>query len=278
MEEKKTISSEWEFEHLEVTKDPKNYITTVIMNHPPLAVGDSRVNTIGPKLLDNLDKVVDLLYDDTNTRVIILRGSKNCFSGGADFGANEASSPWLLKKRTIKGSRIFKRFRDIPTPVIAAIEGYAFGGGLELAMNCDFRFAVENAFLGLPEVTVGMHPGWGGNQLMVRHIGVGRAMELILTGKVISAQEAYRIGLITQFFDSNRFDRGVYRFAKNMTKNCNPIGVGIAKQMINFGAAAPLDVGLEMEAYGIGMVSTTNDFMEGITALLEKRKPKYKNQ
>ena len=145
-------------------------------------------------------------------------------------------------------------------------------------MNCDLRFATKRTILGLPEVTVGMHPGWGGTQLMSRHIGVGRTMELILMGKVISSQRAYEIGLINDVFEVDRFEKSVYKAAKYMAKSCNPIGVGIAKQMVNFGASVPLDIGLEMESYGLGMVSGTDDFMEGITALLEKRRPKYKNK
>lgn len=277
-------NKDWEFNHIEVKRDLKNFVTTLVMDHPPISEREARINTIGPELLDDLAKVSDLLYDDPESRVIIVRGSKNCFSGGADFGDTSdpntelIASPWAVKKRVVKGQRIFKRFRDMPKPVIAAIEGYAFGGGLELAMNCDLRYAKEGAIMGLPEVTVGMHPGWGGTQLMSRHIGVGRTMELILLGEVIPAQKAYEIGLINGVFGKDQFERKINTLAKSIVKRCTPIGVGIAKQMVNFGGSVPLDIGLELEAYGFGIVSSTEDYKEGITSLHEQRRPKYKDK
>ncbi|KKK62060.1 hypothetical protein LCGC14_3008110, partial [marine sediment metagenome] len=199
----------WEFKHLEITK--KNFVTTIVMDHPPLSKLDTRVNTMGPGLVDELGKVQDLLYDDPETRVIILRGSKHYFSGGGDFGGEISTEPrnipWSVKKGVVKGQRVFKRFRDIPIPVIAAIEGYAGGGGLEIAMSCDLRYATEDTVLRQIETAVGMIPGWGGTQLMVRHIGVGRTMELMLLGKEFSAQRAYEIGLINGVFSKEDFEK-----------------------------------------------------------------------
>lgn len=276
----------WEFNHIEVNKDLKNHITTLILDHPPLSELDTRVNSLGPALVEELGKVFELLYDDLDTRIIILKGSKHYFSGGGDFGGGEPPEPgkpleikaWATKKGVVKGQRIFKKIREIHIPVIAAIEGMATGGGLELAMSCDLRYAREDAMMGLFETTYGMIPGWGGTQLMVRHIGVGRTMELILKGEVISAQRAYEIGLINGVFKKEEFDEKVYEVAKEIIGKCTPVGIGIAKQMINFGSDVPLDIGLELEAYGYGTVANSKDFLIGLMTGGEGKKPNYLNE
>ena len=122
-----------------------------------------------------------------------------------------------------------------------------------------------------------MIPGWGGTQLMVRHIGVGRTMELMLLGKEFSAQRAYEIGLINGVFSNENFEKEVYEIANYIVEQCAPIGVGIAKQMVNFGGSVPIDVGLEMESYGYGLVAGTTDYIEGLMAAGQGRSPKYKN-
>lgn len=167
---------EWEFEHIEVIRDEKNFITTLVLNHPPLMEGDTRINTMGPKLVDELYKVSDLLYDD-DTRVIVLRGSKNCFISGADFGRPEGELPverinsWDIKKYCARETRIFKRFSDMPKPVIAALEGLIIGAGLELSLYCDLRYATQGALFGFPEVIVGMLPGNAGTHTSTTSLG-----------------------------------------------------------------------------------------------------------
>ena len=276
----KEEKNDWEFKHLEIKKE--NFVTTIVMDHPPLSNLDTRVNTMGPALVDELGKVQDLLYNDHETRVIILRGSKNYFSGGGDFGGEPPTEPrniaWSVKKGVVKGQRVFKRFRDIPIPVIAAIEGYAGGGGLEIAMSCDLRYATEDTVFRQIETAVGMIPGWGGTQLMARHIGVGRTMELMLLGKEFSAQRAYEIGLINGVFSEEDFEKEVYEVANYIVAQCAPIATGIGKQMVNFGGTVPIDVGLEMESYGYGIVAGTTDFIEGLMAAGQGRPPKYKNK
>ena len=260
------------FETIKLEQDKENFVTTVILSKPPL-------NTISLKLLQELNQVIDFLYNDDYTRVIVVRGSNNCFSAGADITSfKDANTPWLSKKGTIMGQRVFKRLRDIPKPVIAAIEKYAFGGGLELAMNCDIRYATTNTKMGLTEVTLGLIPGWGGTQLMVRHLGVGRTMELALTGARITADQAATIGLINKSIPEDQFEKEVYELAKTMGVTCAPIAVGIVKQMVNFGSQIPLDIGLEMESYASGLVKSTDDFNEGTQAFLQKKKPEFKNK
>ena len=260
------------FETIKLDKDKENYVTTIILNKPPL-------NTISLKLLQELNQAIDHLYSDDETRVIIVRGSNKCFSAGADITSfKDANTPWLSKKGTIIGQRVFKRLRDIPKPVVAAMEKYAFGGGLELAMNCDIRYAVETTQMGLTEVTLGLIPGWGGTQLMVRHLGVGKTMELALTGARITADKAEKMGLINKAIPEDQFENEVLNLAKTMSTKCAPIAVGMVKQMVNFGAQIPLDVGLEMESYASGLVKSTEDFNEGTQAFLQKRKAEFKNK
>ncbi|MHA1331495.1 MAG: enoyl-CoA hydratase-related protein, partial [Candidatus Hodarchaeales archaeon] len=260
-----------EFENIEISKDPENFVTTIWLNNPP-------VNTIGGNMLDELNKALDLLLDDYDTRVIVLRGKANCFSAGADLAGGIPDSPWAFKKYVRKGQLTFKRFRDFPKPVIAAIERYAFGGGLELSMSCDLRYAKKSAKLGLTEVTLGLIPAWGGTQLMVRHLGVGKTMELILLGERIEAKRAFKMGLINAYFDDDEFEEKVYEIAKKIATRCSPIAVGITKQMVNYGSKIPQDIGLLMESYGGGLVFSTEDLQEGIFAFMQKRKPEFKNR
>ena len=271
---------EAKFEHIEITRDPENYVATLTMNHPPLNSNDKRVNTMGPGLVEELRFVPEIFRFDPETRVIIIKGSKNCFASGADLSGStsEESTPWLTKQYVSRMTRIFKSFRDLGKPVIAAIEGLTIGAGLELALNCDLRYAKESASFSFAEVLVGMFPGNAGTQLLARNIGLGRAMEMILTGKTISAKRAYEIGLVTDVFKAERFEKKVYKVAKSLAKTSAPIAVGIAKQIVNFSYSIPLDIGIELDAYGFGLVSSTEDYKEGIEAMWEGRPPKYKNK
>jgi len=268
------------FEHIEIVRDPENYVTTVIMNHPPINPNDKRVNTMGPNLVEELKIIPEIFRYDLNTRVIILKGSNNCFSSGADLmgTTSEEASPWFTKQFVSRQTRVFKSFRDLGKPVIAAIEGFTAGAGFELALNCDLRYAKETASFCFGEILIGMFPGNAGSHLLARHVGLGRAMEIILTGKVISAQKAFEIGLANDTFKGERFEKRVYKIAKSLAKNSAPIAVGIAKQIVNFSNSIPLDVGLELDAYGFGLVSSTEDYKEGITAMWEGRSPNYKNK
>lgn len=271
---------ESKFEHIEIVRDRENFITTLTMNHPPLNPNDKRVNTMGSGLVEELKFVPEIFRFDPDTRVIIIKGSNNCFGSGADLtgSTDEESTPWLTKRFVSRWTRIFKSFRDLGKPVIAAIEGLLIGADFELALNCDLRYAKETASFSFGEVLVGMLPGNAGTHLLARHIGLGRAMEMILTGKTISAQRAYEIGLVNDIFKEEQFEKKVYKVAKSLAKVSAPIAVGIAKQIVNYSFSIPLDVGLELDAYGFGLVSSTEDYKEGIKAMWEGRRPKYKNK
>ena len=271
---------ESKFEHIEIIRDRENFITTLIMDHPPLNPNDKRVNTMGPGLMEELRFIPEIFRFDLDTRVILIKGSKNCFSSGSGLvgTTSEETTPWLTKKYVSRMTRIFKSFRDLGKPVIAAIEGLIIGAGLELALNCDLRYAKETASFSFGEVLVGLFPGNAGTHLLARNIGLGRAMEMILTGKTISAKRAYEIGLVNEIFKEDRFEKRVYKIAKSLATNSAPIAVGIAKQIVNYSNSIPLDIGLELDAYGFGLVSSTEDYKEGIEAMWEGRRPNYKNK
>ncbi|MHA1458021.1 MAG: enoyl-CoA hydratase/isomerase family protein [Promethearchaeota archaeon] len=241
---------ESKFEHIKIRRDPENFVTTLTMNHPPLNPNDKRVNTMGPGLVEELRFI----------------------------STDEESTPWLTKQYVSRMTRIFKSFRDLGKPVIAAIEGLLIGAGFELSLNCDLRYAKETASFTFGEILVGMFPGNAGTHLLARNIGLGRAMEMILTGKTISAKRAYEIGLVNDVFKDERFDKRVYKIAKTLAKSSAPIAMGIAKQIVNYSNSIPLDVGIELDAYGFGLVSSTEDYKEGIEAMWEGRPPKYKNK
>ncbi|MHA1192072.1 MAG: enoyl-CoA hydratase/isomerase family protein [Promethearchaeota archaeon] len=271
---------ESKFEHIKIRRDPENYVTTLTMNHPPLNPNDKRINTMGPGLVEELRFIPEIFRFDNETRVIIIKGSNNCFTSGADLtgSTDEESTPWLTKQYVSRMTRIFKSFRDLGKPVIAAIEGLLIGAGFELSLNCDLRYAKETASFTFSEILVGMFPGNAGTHLLARNIGLGRAMEMILTGKTISAKRAYEIGLVNDVFKDERFDKRVYKIAKTLAKSSAPIAMGIAKQIVNYSNSIPLDVGIELDAYGFGLVSSTEDYKEGIEAMWEGRPPKYKNK
>ncbi len=247
-------------------------VTKLVLNRP------DRLNTISPEMLDELDKAISMLWNDKDTRVVVITGAGDrAFSAGADLTAL-ITHAFDFVEHLRKGERIFRRISEMPKPVIAAINGYALGGGLELAMACDIRLAKKSAVIGLPEVTLGLLPGWGGTQRMVKLIGISRTMQLALTGERISAEEAERYGLVNKVFDDEKFEEEVMKYARDMAEKCAPIAMAIIKRVVNKGGEVPMDVGLEMESFGGGILFTTEDLREGISAFLRKEKPKFKGR
>lgn len=265
-------SGKREFKTIKIVKDPETKVTKLVLNRP------ERLNAISPEMLEELDEAITLLWNDEDTRVIVVTGAGDrAFSAGADLTAMTASVFEFLE-RTRKGERIFRRLSEIPKPVIAAINGYALGGGLEIAMSCDIRLAKKSAIIGLPEVTLGLIPGWSGSQRLVKLVGISRAMQLALTGERITAEEAERYGLINKVFDDDSFEEEVMKYARDVAERCAPIAAAIIKRLINKGGEVPMDVGLEMESFGAGIVFSTEDLREGISAFLRKEKPRFKGR
>ena len=263
--------AEEEFENFKIEKDVESKVTKVIIDRPP-------VNAIHDGVLDELNKVIDLLWTDADTRAIFLTGGgEKAFSAGADVaGGNIPSNHFEYLELNRKGERTFRRLSEIPKPVIAVINGYALGGGLELAMACDIRLAKKSALIGFPEVTLGIIPGWGGTQRTVKLIGISKAMELVLTGDRITAEEAAKFGLINRVYDDDKFEEEAMKFAKGLATRCAPLSMAVAKRLVNKGGEVPMDIGLEMESFGGGLLYPTEDMQEGMMARMTKRPPEFK--
>uniref|UniRef100_A0A7C3RAB6 DUF3479 domain-containing protein n=1 Tax=Archaeoglobus fulgidus TaxID=2234 RepID=A0A7C3RAB6_ARCFL len=270
--EKEGEKKEDEFKTIKIEK-LEGGVTKLILNRP------DRLNTISPEVLDELDRAITQLWNDRDTRVIVITGAGDrAFSAGADLAGSIITHPFDFLEHNRRGERVFTRLREIPKPVIAAINGYALGGGLEIAMNCDIRLAKKSAVLGLPEVGLGILPGWSGTQRMVKLIGISRAMQLALTGERITAEEAERWGLVNKVFDDDKFDEEVMNYAKNIAERCAPLSMALIKRLINKGGEVPMDVGLEWECTAAGLLFATEDMREGISAFLRKDKPQFKGR
>jgi enoyl-CoA hydratase len=225
--------------------------------------------------MGELVKALEELDGDQAVRVIILTGSERAFAAGADLKEMSQSGPVDL----ILGRRfeLWDRLRKIAKPIIAAVSGYCLGGGNELAMNCDIIIASENATFGQPEVNVGIMPGAGGTQRLIRAVGKYKAMEMILTGKPITAQEAYRVGLVNRIVPTESLLDEAKKMANEIASK-PPISVRAAKEAILKAQDTALEVGLDFERKSFYMLFATEDGKEGMKAFLEKRKPNFKGR
>jgi enoyl-CoA hydratase/3-hydroxyacyl-CoA dehydrogenase len=255
-----------EFKYLILEKE--DCIYRILLNNPKL-------NLISLDLLEDLNDAIDLISSDKTARVVLVEGNNNVFSAGADLKNSKFNNTQDLVDFFRKGERVFRRLSDIPAITIAVMKGFAFGGGLELSIACDLRISDESTMLGLPEVTLGLIPGWGGTQRLPRLIGVSRAMGFIMTGERINAIEAYNMGLINKLHKED-VSKYALEFAKNLASSVSPISAMIAKRLVNKAAEVPMDVGLDMESLGGAALYGLSDFKEGINAFFEKRKPVFK--
>jgi enoyl-CoA hydratase/3-hydroxyacyl-CoA dehydrogenase len=253
-------------------KEPKLKIAWLTLNRP------DKLNTFNEDLVNGLQQSFRAFEEDKETRVIIITGAgEKAFSAGADLGAFTGVTPLRAQYMSSKGHELFGMIEKLPQPVIAAINGYAFGGGCEIALACDFRLAAERAKIGLTEVDLSLLPGWGGTQRMPRIIGLPKAREAIMFAKRYTAEEALDIGLVDRVFPNDTFEEEVRNFAKALAEQ-SPVALNQVKQCLNYSTQVPLEVGLAYEAQAFGKLFATKDLFEGITAFLQKRKPEYKNE
>ena len=255
----------------------------VLKKAPPLAwITLSRVhrhNTITPKMMDELETVANDLARDGAVRVVIISGEGGkAFSAGADLTTFEFNSPLKAFEASRRMFEVFSLFEKMPKPVIAAINGYAFGGGCELALACDFRLASESSQIGLTETSLGIIPGAGGTQRLLRLVGLSKAKELIYFGERLPAQEALKAGLLDRVYANDSFQTEVEGFAKKLAKRA-PVSLKLAKYAINLAQQVPnADAGQLFEAGGFGVVLSTQDASEGISSFLSKKEPEFKGE
>jgi len=244
-------------------------IATITINRPEVR------NALNPETNQEIAARLDDAMKDENIYVIVITGAGDrAFSSGADINIMQGISASKAREFSKTGQEIFDKVETLDKPVIAAINGYALGGGLELTMACDLRIASENAKMGQPEINVGLIPGWGGTQRLPRYVGKAIAKELIFTGKMIDAKTAERYGLVNAVVPLDQLKTAVKELAKEIMKKPR-VGIKLAKELINSSTETNLRTGMAHEADAFGIVSTTEEFKEGVKTYLETKKPKY---
>lgn len=250
----------------------ENGVATIAINRP------KALNALNLATLTELKDVVEKIAVDKAVQVVVITGAgEKSFVAGADIV--EMSTKNAVEGRVWGqvGQNVFTEIENLPQPVIAAVNGFALGGGCELACACDIRYASENAKFGQPEVGLGITPGFGGTQRLTRVVGRGHAKELIYTANIIDAQEALRIGLVNKVVPQAELMDVVMKVAKTITKKA-PVAVQLAKAAINRGINCDVVTGISYEAEVFGLCFATADQKEGMKAFIEKRKPTFEGK
>ncbi len=252
--------------------EKKENIGLLTINRP------EKLNAISNELISELKNLLDEIENDEGLRVLIITGAGDkAFVAGADIKELVDRDARLGRRISQERQKIFSRIENLSVPVIAAVNGYALGGGLELALACSIRVCSEKAQFGAPEVKLGIIPGDGGTQRLPRLVGLGRAMELILTGDFIDAQEAYRIGLVNKVLPQEELMEKAMELAKKIASR-PPLAVRFAKEAVNRSQEGDAASGFALESYLHALSCTTEDKKEGVSAFLEKRKGKFKGK
>ena len=249
--------------------EKRNGIAYVTINRP------DKLNALNRKVMQELQECFQDIEKDNEVRAVILTGAgERAFVGGADINELAVQTPVEGKETSVRGQEILDFIEHLGKPVIAAINGFALGGGCELAMACTLRIASENARLGQPEVKLGLIPGYAGTQRLPRLVGKGRALEMLLSGDPISASEAYRMGLVNQVVPAQDLIATAEKLAQRIMANA-PLAVKFALEAVNHGLEMPEAEGQFLEATLFGLCCTTADMKEGTRAFLEKRPAKF---
>jgi len=256
-----------------IAKDPATHVATITINRA------DRLNTLTPEFFEDLDRALGELRADETVRCVMITGSGDrAFSAGADLTSfTEVSKAFKVWRSSRRSQEVFLRLANFPKPTVAAINGHCFGGGLELALACDFRIAARRVRLGQTEVNLGLVPGAGGSQRLVRILGQAKAKELVMLGSRLTADEAASLGLVTKAVENEAFAAEVRGFSERLAKQA-PIAIRLAKVLLNRAIDTPIDASLEMEAMAFGLVTSSEDVFEGLQAFLEKREPKFKGE
>lgn len=253
------------FEHLRIEMQESIAVVTIDRQNA--------LNALNQDLLLELALAFEVAETDATVRALVLTGAGRAFVAGADIAQlRQIGDVFAGREAALLGQEVMNALAALPFPTIAAINGFALGGGLELALAADLRVAAPGARLGLPEVGLGLIPGYGGTQRLPRLIGKGRALDLIFTGRHVDAQEALQLGLVNRVADDAL--EAALELARQTVKNA-PVALGLAKEAVVRGLDLTLSEGLEVEADLFGMVSTTADMQEGTGAFLEKRTAEF---
>lgn len=248
----------------------KSALATITFNRP------TAMNALNSALIEELSMALDNIASNENIRVLILTGAGDkSFVAGADINELATFNPLEAKLFSKKGHQTIHKLQMLPIPVIAAVNGFALGGGSEIALACDFIYASKNAKFGLPEITLGIIPGFGGTQRLPRLIGKNLAKELIFTGKMISAEDAMRMGIVNQIHEAESLMEAVQATA-NIIATKGRASLRAAKQAINKGMDVDLQTGCDMEIDAFSLCMASVDAREGTSAFLEKRKAEFK--
>lgn len=246
--------------HLKVEKEDE--IVQITIDRP------DKLNAINLEIIEEFIAILNGLEKDSSKVVIITGSGQKSFSAGADIEYMSKIGPIEAEKYALKGHEVLNKLENLKKPVIAAINGYALGGGCELALSCDIRFASQNAQLGQPEVTLGICPGWGGTQRLLRIVGPARAKDLIFSGRKIGVEEALAMGLVNRVFSPATLLSETRMYAKILAKNSS-YAVGISKMLVNKGMDSSLDTGLKLEIYSWSLCFSTKEREERMRSFLQ---------
>jgi enoyl-CoA hydratase len=257
-------------ENLIVERD--GAVAVVTINRPKV------LNALNTATLDELDRTMIALQADDALRCVIVTGAgEKSFVAGADISELAVQSPAGGRQHAMRGQAVLSRIENLGKPSIAAINGYALGGGCELAMACTIRIAADTARLGQPEINLGIIPGYAGSQRLARLVGTGRALELLLTGDQISAEEAHRLGLVNRVVPAADLMAEARKLAAVMASKA-PLAIRYILDAVHMGVQLPLREAQVLEATLFGLIASTDDMREGTAAFLEKRKPGFRGK
>ena len=246
-------------------------IATLTINRP------DKLNALNDALIGELDRAIDEITTRDDIGGVIVTGAGRAFIAGADIAELSVQGPIDGKARAMRGQAVFRKFERSTKPVIAAVNGFALGGGCEFAMACHIRLASEAAKFAQPEVKLGIGPGYGGSQRLPRLVGRGRALQLLLTGEMIDAAEASRIGLVNRVVPGAELMAAAEAMMKQILAN-GPLAAALCLEAVDRGLEMSLDEGMVLEANHFGLLASTEDMEEGMRAFLEKRPPRFAGQ
>lgn len=247
-------------------------IATITLNRP------DALNAWSQELEREFLTAMEDARKDESVKVVVITGAgEKAFSAGADIKAMKGMTALKARALSQMGYRICNAVESLEKPVIAALNGYALGGGMEVSMACDFRIASDKARMGQTEINIGLIPGWGGTQRLTRLVGKAKAKELVYTGKIIDANTAFQWGLVNKVVPAGELMAAVKEFAQELAGKA-PVAIKVAKSLIDRGADVDLESALAMEREGFGVVGSSEDLQEGVSAFTEKRKPTWKGK